>query len=321
MSRVLSEIGERELVGKVVGSLPQAPDVLLGPGDDAALLSTPDSRVVASTDVLVEGRHFRRDWSSATDVGHKAAAQNMADVAAMGARPTALLVGLAAPDDLPEKWALDLVAGLVAEAEPLGCSIVGGDTVSSGPSGSPIVVSVTAMGSLDGAAPVTRAGARPGDVVAVAGRLGWAEAGVAILSRGFRSPRLVADAHRRPVVDYAAGPAAAAVGATAMLDVSDGLLTDLGRVAAASGVAIDLDSAALTPDDPLVAVAGAMGVDARDWVLAGGEDHALAACFPVDVALPAAFGQVGVVLAGEGVLIDGNLPAKELSGYDHFRPR
>src|SRR6185369_5374016 len=108
--------------------LPASPSVLLGPGDDAALIAVPDGRVVATTDVLVEGVHFRRDWSSALDVGHKAAAANLADIAAMGGTATALLVGLGAPADLPVSWVLELADGLRDEAALVGASVVGGDT-------------------------------------------------------------------------------------------------------------------------------------------------------------------------------------------------
>ena len=188
--------------------------------------------MVITTDLLVEGRHFRQDWSSAYDVGRKAAAQNLADIVAMGARATALVVGFGAPADLPTAWAVELNQGIVDEAELLGVSIVGGDTVQS----DKIVVSITAFGSLDGRKPVLRSGARPGDEVAFIGRLGWAEAGVAVLNRGFRSPRTVVDAHRRPQPPYAEGPRAAIAGASSMCDVSDGLLADLGHIAEASEV-------------------------------------------------------------------------------------
>ncbi|MET0915036.1 MAG: thiamine-phosphate kinase, partial [Jiangellaceae bacterium] len=235
MSEKLADLGEFGLIAAITARLPQGSGVIVGPGDDAAVLATADGRVVVTTDLLVENRHFRRDWSSADDIGHKASAQNLADVAAMGAVPTGLVVGLGAPADLPAAWALGFADGLREECEPLGVSVVGGDVVRS----DVVVVAMTALGDLQGRAPVTRAGARPGDVVAVCGRLGWAEAGFRVLSRGFRSPRVLVEAHRRPAVPYRAGPQAAELGATAMCDVSDGLLADLGHVAQASGVAVD----------------------------------------------------------------------------------
>jgi thiamine-monophosphate kinase len=313
--------GEFGLVAAVTGRLPQGAGVLLGPGDDAAVVAANDGRVVATTDLLVEHRHFRRDWSSATDVGHKAAAQNLADVAAMGAVPTALLVGLAAPPDLPMAWAMELTDGLRAECELVGASVVGGDVTA----GDVVVLAVTALGSLQGREPVCRGGARVGDVVAVAGRLGWAEAGFAVLTRGFRSPRLLVGAHRRPEPPYDAGPQAADLGATSMVDVSDGLVADLGHVAAASGVGIALNSAAFEVTDTLRDAGSALGVDPLRWILAGGDDHALAATFPGGTALPARWRIVGHVV-GRGlepaverdlVIVDGQ--AWEGSGgHAHF---
>jgi thiamine-monophosphate kinase len=257
--------------------------------------------VVATTDMLVEGRHFKRDWSSAADVGVRAAAANLADVAAMGAVPTALLVGLAVPLDLPVQWALELADGLAEEAARAGAAVVGGDLVR----GDVVTVSVTALGDLGGRDPVTRAGARPGDLVAVAGRVGWAAAGFAVLSRGFRSPRILVDAHRRPVPPYDEGLRAAGLGATAMVDVSDGLVSDLGHVARASGVSVRLQSDAFHVPQEFRDTARALNADPLQWLLAGGEDHALAATFPPDVDLPMSWSVVGRVEAGEGVLVDG----------------
>lgn len=316
----------RAVLARLAGSNPggDGPDVSgttsadVGPGDDAAVVAAPDQRVVATTDLLVEGRHFRRDWSSATDVGHKAAAQNLADVAAMGATPTALLVGLAAPPDLPVDWALELADGLREECALVGAVVVGGDIARS----ERVVVSVTALGDLDGWAPVLRGGAAPGDLVCVAGRLGWAAAGLAVLSRGFRSPRVLVDAHRRPQPPYALGPTAARAGATAMIDVSDGLVADLGHVAAASGVRIQVDSTRLPLDTEIAQAAGAFNLDPLSWVLTGGDDHALVATFPPDFWRPEGFVVVGEVAApaedgSPGVLVDGR-PYDGPGGYDHF---
>lgn len=287
--------------------------VLLGPGDDAAVVAAPDGRVVVTTDLLIEGRHFRRDWSSAYDVGVKAAAQNLADIAAMGARPTSLVVGLGAPPTLPVSWCEELADGLRDESATAGAVVVGGDLARA----DAVTVAVTALGDLEGRPPVTRAGARPGDVVAVSGRLGWAAAGLAVLRRGFRSPAALVAAHRRPEVRYPAGPEAAQLGATALVDVSDGLLADLGHVAAASGVRIQLDRDAFAVPDRLRDTASALGVDPLSWVLTGGDDHALAATFPETVALPDGWATVGRVLDGDGVGVPGwELPAR--GGHDHF---
>ncbi|HJY01706.1 MAG TPA: thiamine-phosphate kinase, partial [Streptosporangiaceae bacterium] len=248
--QTVAALGEFGLIAALSGWLrgisPADPRALVGIGDDAAVLAAPDGRVVASTDFLLEGRHFRREWSSAADVGHKAAARSLIDIAAMGAVPTGLLVALAAPPDLPVTWARDLTEGLAAECARAGATVVGGDTASAGS----ILLATTVLGDLAGRAPVLRSGAAPGDLVAVTGPLGHAAAGLALLEAVHTvSPTdppawaasLVA-AHRRPQPSYDAGPEAADLGATAMIDISDGLLADLGHVASASGVLIDLSS-------------------------------------------------------------------------------
>jgi thiamine-monophosphate kinase len=338
----LADLGEFGLIAALAAWLPRDPRALVGIGDDAAVLAAPDGRVVATTDFLLEGRHFRRDWSAAADVGHKAAARSLADVAAMGARPTALLVALAAPGDLPVSWARDLAKGLAAECARAGAGVAGGDTARA-PS---VLLAVTALGDLAGRAPVLRSGAAPGDVVAVAGVLGHAAAGLALLLAGppdlpaWAEP-LVA-AHLRPAPPYDAGPEAADLGATAMIDISDGLLADLGHVAEASGVLIDVSADALRPPDPLLSAARAVApprrhgdhssrtiaaspsrpadsaqAEALGWMLSGGEDHALAATFPPDLTLPSRWTVIGRVRAGRGVLVDGARWTGP-PGWDHF---
>ncbi|MFF0719482.1 MULTISPECIES: thiamine-phosphate kinase [unclassified Micromonospora] len=307
-------VGEFGLIDRVTSRLSYGSTVLLGPGDDAAVVAAPDARVVASTDVLVEGRHFRRDWSGAYDIGRRAAAANLADVVAMGADPTALLVALCVPADADTDWVEQLADGLGAEAAEVGASVVGGD-MSASPT---LTIAVTALGDLGGRAPVTRSGARPGDLVALAGRTGYAAAGFTVLSRGFRTPRLLVEAYRRPEVPYPAGPQAARLGATAMIDVSDGLLADLGHVARASGVTVDLTRDAFEVPPQMRDAAQALGVDPYTWLLAGGDDHALVATFPPTTALPAEWRLVGRVEEGSGVTVDGR-PFDGPGGWDHFR--
>lgn len=301
------ERGEFALIDAITARLGSAPQVLLGPGDDAALVAVPDGRVVATTDVLVEDVHFRRAWSSSYDVGRRAAAANLADVAAMGGCGTALLVGLAAPGDLPVDWALGLADGLRDEAALVGAAVVGGDTVSC----DRIVVSVTALGDLAGRAPVTRSGARPGDAVVLAGRWGQAHAGLLLLERG--DPGLLArfadlvEAFRRPAPPYALGPALADLGAGAMCDVSDGLAGDLGHLLTASGVGADLDLPPL-PDRVAGAVT-ALGLDPAGFAVGtGGDDHALLACLPparLDDALALGARWLGTCSAQPGLRVDG----------------
>lgn len=312
----LSGTGEFALIDRLVRRLPQGSSSLVGPGDDAAVVAAPDGRVVACTDALVDGRHFRRDWCDAADVGHRAAAANLADVAAMGATPTALLIALCAPPDLAVQWVEEMSEGLAEEAATVGASVVGGDTTSA----PVLVITVTALGDLAGRDPVLRSGAAAGDLVALRGRLGWAAAGYTVLSGGGRTPEVLVDAYRRPVVDYQAGVAAAIAGATSMIDVSDGLIADLGHVARASQVHIDLARAAFEVPDQLRDAALALGLDPYQWILAGGDDHALAATFPPHAALPDGWKVVGRVSRGSGVTVDGREWIGP-RGWEHFGRR
>jgi thiamine-monophosphate kinase len=307
--------GEFGLIRAVTGNRVQPATTLLGPGDDAAVVAAADGRVVATTDVLVQGVHFRLDWSSPEQIGHKAIAVNLADIAAMGAVPTSVLVGLACPGDTPADLVTGLSDGMWAEAQRAGIGLVGGDIVRS----EQIVLSVTALGDLQGRHPVTRSGARPGDILAVCGRLGWAAAGLAVLGRGFRSPIGVVNAQRSPQPPYEAGPAAAFAGATAMIDVSDGLLADLGHLARASDVGLDVHTERLHLDSKLVDVGQALGADPMRWVLTGGEDHALAATFPSFADLPEGWTRIGsVLLPDTGVTVDGE-PYEHDGGWEHWR--
>ena len=313
----LAEVGEFPLIATITEGLSLGADVRVGPGDDAAVLATGDA-VATSVDVLVEGVHFRRDWSEARDVGRKAVAVNVADIEAIGARATGLLVGFSAPSDLPLGWVLDFAEGLAQESQAAGVSLLGGDMTRA----RDITVAVTAMGSLDGRDPVLRSGARPGDVVAIHGRLGWAAAGLAVLGKGFRSPRAVVEAHRVPQISYGAGAIAARAGATSMIDISDGLLADLGHVAQASKVLIDLRRDAFELPEPLQAVAAATGSDPYTFVFTGGDDHALAATFPSPDAVPAGWLVVGAAGFADddhpGVVMDGAV-WESPAGFDHFR--
>ena len=332
----VADLGEFGLIAAIAARLPPAAAGIIGVGDDAAVLAVPAGRPVATTDLLIEGRHFRRDWSAPADVGGKAAARNLADVAAMGAVPVALLVGLAAPGDLPVAWAEGLVDGIAAESARAGAAVVGGDVSSA----DTIMIAITALGHLAGRAPVTRAGARPRDVLAVAGVLGHSAAGQALLTGGLAEPASLVAAYRRPRPEYEAGPEAADLGATSMIDISDGLVADLGHVAEASGTGIDIDTARLVPGPDLLAAAAALGpasypsqgagaaaggapggaalAPPMSWLLTGGEDHALAATFPPDARLPARWTVLGHVHAGHGVTVDGR-PWPGRAGWEHYR--
>lgn len=308
-------IGEFALIDRITAGLARPGFVEVGLGDDAAVVGLTDPRVVVTTDMLVEGRHFRRSWSGPEDIGHRAAAANLADVVAMGADPRALVVAVALPSEIEISWAQHLLAGIADECRTVGAAVVGGDTTETDGG---IVISITALGDLAGRKPVLRSGARVGDVVALAGRQGWASAGLTVLSRGFRSPRVLVDALRRPDPPYTSGPEAASVGATSMIDVSDGLVADVRHVAAASGVTVALASSLLPVDAPLKDTATAFSTNPLVWVLTGGDDHSLVATFPPDVEPPVGFRRIGEVVAGDGqVTVDGE-PFTELGGWQHF---
>ncbi|WP_085997092.1 thiamine-phosphate kinase [Nocardia pneumoniae] len=321
----MRELGEFALIERINAGREQAPGVLLGPGDDAALVAAPDGRFVVTTDMLVQDRHFRLDWSGPEDIGRKAIAQNAADVVAMGAEPTAFVVALGCPADTPLELVDGLADGMWAEAARAGASIAGGDLVRS----RDLVISVTAFGDLGGRAPITRSGARVGDIVAVAGRLGWSAAGLDAFTAGVTGAEVAEAlaAHRVPQPPYAAvldalrrgSPTAgsADAGPHAMTDVSDGLLADLGHVAAASGVAIDLNSAALR-DPALERVAAVLDADAAQWILTGGEDHAFAGAWAPGRPLPAGWVAIGQVVAGHGLTVDGVAHAGD-GGWESFR--
>ena len=311
----LGSLGEAAVLRRVFPRLPDAGAALVGPGDDAAVLAAPDGRFVVTTDTMVHGPDFRLAWSTPHDLGWKAAASNLADVAAMGAVPTGLVVALVAPESTEAAFLEGLADGLRDACAALwpGCGVVGGDLSVS----DRLVIAVTAFGDLEGRAPVLRSGARPGDVVAVSGDLGLAAEGLALLFSEGVDAAGAPDATRASVLreshpaalaaqlaprpPLADGVAAARAGATAMLDVSDGLAIDARRIGEASGVALDLD-------------AGAVG-SAR--ALTGGEDHALLATFPAEVALPGAFRRIGAVRAGAGLLVDGR-PYDDRGGWDPY---
>lgn len=310
----VADVGEFALIGLIRERLGTS-GLIVGPGDDAAEIAEPGGSFLISSDLLVEGRHFRRDWSSADDIGRKAAAANLSDINAMGGSASALTVSLGIPGDTEVAWVLQLADGLAAECSAVGAEIAGGDVTAA----DQVIVAVTAVGSAERT--VRRDAGAAGDVVAVAGDLGLAGAGFAALSRGFRSPRAAVDAHRVPHPPYEAGPQAAAAGASAMIDVSDGLLADLDHIARASGVVIDLESTLFEIPEPVSTVADALGSDPLTFILTGGDDYGLVALFPSGI--PDGWTRVGAARhpsIGEdaGVLVDG-MAFEGSPGHQHFR--
>lgn len=298
----LAGLGEFAVIDRLVADRDQPEVVAVGPGDDAAVVTAADGRTVVSTDMLVEGRHFRRDWSSPHDVGRKAIAQNAADIEAMGATATAFVVAFGAPGDTSAAQTLELADGMWHEARKFGAGVVGGDLVSA----PQWVISVTVLGDLAGRAPVLRSGARVGDTLAVVGGLGRSAAGYDMWRNDIDGFDTLRRLHLAPEPPYGQGRVAADGGATAMTDVSDGLAADLGHIADASGVGINVSTAALAADrDALADAAAAVDVDAWDWVLGGGEDHGLVATFTGTP--PQGWRAIGAVIDGPPrVLVDGD---------------
>lgn len=328
----VGQLSEPQLLARIFPRLHQGPAVLLGPGDDAALVAAPDGRTLISIDTQTQDQDFRVEWNNGYrttgfDVGWKSAAQNLSDINAMGGTATSLVVSLSMPPATPVSWVEEFADGLTAGISGLGaaeCSVAGGDLGR----GRELSVTVAVMGTLAGKPPVLRSGARPGDSVAVAGTVGRAAAGLALLESGMAvtgltpEQRDLMDSQCRPWPPLAAGPLAAASGVSAMMDISDGLIRDAARLAAASNVLIDLDPGVLksyaTPLEPAAAL---LVADAMKWVLGGGEDHGLLATFPAGIQLPEGFTAIGSVHAvapqgDNGVRIAGQ--AADTVGWDHF---
>ena len=274
----LAAIGERGLISRLRRRLPApGPDVLLGIGDDAAAVRGGPGTLLLTTDTLLEGVHFRRSTATLRDIGAKAIAVNVSDIAAMGGEPRYALLALALPGDLDVAEADDLFAGVLDMARQHGVALVGGDTCA-GHHG--VVLTVTLVGLVDGD-PLRRSGARPGDAILVTGTLGAAAAGLAVLERGAAAPagphvEAVVRAHRLPTPRVGESRLIHASGwATAMIDLSDGLVTDLGHIAAESRVGARIDVDALPVGEATHRVAGVLGVDPVRWALSGGEDYEL----------------------------------------------
>ena len=314
----LAELGEIESLRRTVKRLKQGEHAIVGSGDDAAVVAATDSFLV-STDTLVENHDFKLEWSTGFDLGFKSVASNLADIAAMGATPTVLVVAMVVPKTTKISWLEAFADGLQAACDQLspGAAIVGGDLAS----GEQVVISVTVHGQLDGLTPVLRSGAKVGDVVAVCGPLGKAACGLALLQSGnqdlIRSYDDWVLAQLRPAPPIDQGVVANQAGASAMLDVSDGLIRDLGRIAKASNVSIEIERSQLAGYEAMLDLpAQGLGVEPISWVLQGGEDHSLLATFPASAILPRSFKAIGKVVAGSenAVLLDGK-PVSD-TGWD-----
>nr|WP_291314690.1 thiamine-phosphate kinase [Corynebacterium sp. UBA2622] len=308
----LGEVGEQQVIRAIMEAAPSTIN-----GDDAAVLTppAPNSRVVATTDMLVEGRHFLPEYTTPHQVGRKAVVQNFADIEAMGARPAAALLAISAPDSLPLAVVAQLAEGIHSKVEEYSTELVGGDVTG----GASLVISISAIGSLGGSLePLTLGRARPGQRVVAHGRIGYSAAGLALLRAGVDVPgelEPLVEAHQAPHLTPGRGVVARAAGATAMTDNSDGLVRDSGLLADRSSVAIDLDPGAIAPDTLLTAAGELLGEDPWKWVLTGGEDHALLGT--IEGEAPAGFRTIGAVRRGAGVTVGGEAPAYR-TGWESF---
>jgi thiamine-monophosphate kinase len=331
--------GEFELIAALRGRIERAgaparvPGLVLGAGDDASI-SLREGAVATSVDALVEGVHFRIPPFAPRDVGHKALAVALSDLAAMGARAVEAYVQLGVPEAVDDQDLLEVADGLGAVAAAHGVAIAGGDLTRA----PVLLLAVTAVGRADRPAElVRRAGARPGDLLAVTGELGGAAAGLALLERSELGPRIpapVANALRRrqlePVPRLEAGIALAGAGARAMIDVSDGVGGDARHLAEAGGVRLSIEAARLPVQAGVAELAAALAVDPLELITAG-EDYELLAALPPERLEPAAaavaragldLAVVGSVEEGEGVSLSGpGGEARPPTGFDQLRSR
>jgi len=333
MSLTASDFGEFGLIERLLARLGgRDDDVVVGPGDDAAAIRVGERTLLATADLLLEGVHFEIGLSSPSDVGWKALAVNVSDIAAMGGRPRFALVSLGAPRETPASTLEQIYSGLDECARAFEVQIVGGDTVRS----DRLIVSIAALGELDGGA-ITRAGGGPGDLLCVTGAVGVAAAGLALLRAASadesarellgRFPNL-AQAHRRPVPRVREGLAAARVRATAMIDLSDGLGADVGHLCDASGTGAVIDAESVPLAAGVAETAAWAGAEPVAFAVAGGDDYELAIAAPPDRVEQLAEGSrptpvttIGRLADGGGVRLSRANGATELLaglGWDHF---
>ena len=326
----MGDLGEQGILEAILPLLDSA-QASLGPGDDAGALRVSGNEVLVSVDTLVENQDFRLLWPSglehsAYDIGWKSIAQNVSDINAMGGRATGAVISLSLPKSTSLEWVMDFSRGVTEAIAELGAkelTILGGDLGKS----QEISVTTTVLGECEHGK-VLRSGVRAGDRIAVAGRVGAAGAGLSVLEHEHdneswsRAVRRLVQAQCRPVPPLESGPRAAEAGATAMMDLSDGLIRDAGRMAKASHVNLELESSALQDFAlRLEAASELTGTDPMSWVLYGGEDFGLLAAFPEGAEIPGEFTVIGVARPANGrravVKVDGKV-AKPETGFDHF---
>ncbi len=331
------ELTEDELIAAITRLLSGSqPGVVVGVGDDAAVIEPGRGQQVLTTDLLIEGVHFERASISPHDLGAKAVTVNVSDIAAMGGSPRAALAGIGLAPDVEAAWVMELYGGMRDACAEYALSLVGGDTNRA----DLVVVSMTVVGEVSPGRAVTRSAARTGDAIVVTGALGAAAGGLALsraqpaaMTAALSSPwgRALLDALARPVARVGEGQTLAQSGAHAMMDLSDGLAKDLSRLCLASGVGARIELVAVPVAEPLRAGAASLGVDALELALGGGEDYELVATLdPTDAeaarrVLDERFGvtltTVGTIIEGEGLVAvgdDGRETPLGSKGWDHF---
>jgi len=305
LSLQVAQIGEGALIAALseifgeVQNLKDRKNLLFGIGDDGAVLAPSALPTVATMDLAVEDVHFKTEWSTPKQIGSKIAVANIADIFAMGGEPHSLLVGISLSGKEEVEWVLDLARGIAEEAQKVGAQVIGGDTVR----GEKITIAITALGNTS--EPIYRSGAKVGDQLVISGLPGASAAGLALLKADKRElfPEIVT-AHLQPKVDGKKAHALISAGATAMCDLSDGLLIDVTRISEASGIGmrINLDHLDLSS---LAEVSKSLAVDPISWVLTSGEEHLFIATLPASATLPVGALKIGEVINGSGVEIDG----------------
>ncbi len=322
----LEDIGEFGLIERLTKGLKRSKQLKVGIGDDCAVFQLGDEQLLLSCDALIEGVHFRRDWASPEDIGHKAAAAALSDIAAMGGRALCMLLTLACPQNTDVAWLERLYQGVKALAESEHVAIAGGDTTASPDA---LMLDVTVVGVVTAHRPLCRSGTRPGDLIAITGYPGCSTLGLKALERGVDAPSHLREAHLRPRPKLLEGRYLADYPEVrAMIDVSDGLVQDLGHLARAGGVRINIETMRLPLHDDLVACAADMGLNPVDCALFGGEDYYLAFSMAPEQAeamleevrrqlvLPVTV--IGEASAGApGVTVDGKKVVP--GGYNHFQ--
>ena len=280
--------------------------ILIGIGDDGAVIAPSPMKSVLAADMAVEGVHFNREWSSLKEIGAKITAANLADIFAMGGDPKYLLVSAGLTPDFGISEITELAKGIAEEAALVGASVVGGDISRA----EQLVISISVFGEVE--KPVTRSGAKPGDSVIISGLPGKSAAGLVQLKSGITESTFVA-AHKKPVVNYQL--AKMFQGVNAMCDVSDGLLSELNHIASASGVGIELDSKLIAEIPGFKELEAATDGDIWELVLSGGEDHVFVATTSADI--PEEAHVIGKVVSESGVRVSGisKLPT---TGFRHF---